>query len=766
MVGTLLAVNAVTSLGGRLAEEGQRFAISLLALTADAALTVVFALMLSGTRQDLAWFLLFIPVLEAGMRFGLIGALVSWFALLGVSLLGDQLTSLDTGLFDNLPAIAQRMGVVLLVSIPGIHLAQKLIVDIKAERAVTEEARQRSHLLETVAQSSQRVGRLDAGMVEEVLNSALLLGLDIVDVCVRAGEGQWRVEATRQVTQGVHLPDPNGPIACVGSGTDDGVSHFIAGRSPSVDIHLARVRLGAIVSSALGSEPSSTVVLRGGVSPGRPLTQTLVDCFELLAGNATIALQNKRLVGELRAMQAKLHHQAFHDPLTELSNRTRFVDEVERKLRMHQVSGASCAVAFIDLDRFKPVNDTLGHDVGNELLIAVSRRLERAVGPEDVVARFGGDEFVILVDTVDFEDSDGRLAAIGDRVCEAISAPFSVAGNEVVISCSVGVAVSEADRSDAAELIRRADLAMYRAKNRGKAQWVRYRADLDEEIVDKMQLEADLRRAIQNMEIGVHYQGILDLADGRLVAAESLLRWNHPTRGPQSPGVVIPIAEDSGLIQELGEYILTAAFDQARIWQKALGDAAPAMSVNVSPRQLFHPQFFDLLDETIANTGVNPDGIILEITENIVGQAGDVEELLACVKQRGVRLALDDFGEGQTSLRYLRSFPLDLLKIDKLFVQRSDLDAADRSILRSIIQMAHDLGLVVIAEGVENRAQLRLLQELGCDLVQGYLLHRPSDPRELSTRLGISEQDQHQLEMAAFIEAEASLAALQQALPD
>ncbi len=179
-------------------------------------------------------------------------------------------------------------------------------------------------------------------MGEEVLTSALLLGLDVVDVCVRAGDGSWQVKATRQVTRGVQLPDPNGPIGCVGPGRDGGIRHFISGRSPSVDDHLARVRLGAIISSALGAETTSTVVLRGGVTPRRPLTATLVDCFELLAGNATIALQNKRLVGELRAMQAKLHHQAYHDPLTELSNRTRFVDEVERKLRVHEASGTSC----------------------------------------------------------------------------------------------------------------------------------------------------------------------------------------------------------------------------------------------------------------------------------------------------------------------------------------------------------------------------------------------------------------------------------------
>lgn len=765
VVGTLMAVNAVTILNTRSEDKGQNLLVSIMVLIADAGLTILFAMMLSGTRQDLAWFLLFIPVLEAGMRFGLLGSMVSWIVLLGASLAAEQVTQIDAGLFDSLPAITQRMGVVLLVTIPGVHLAQNLIFDIKRERAITEEARQRSELLETVAQSSQRVGRLDAGMVEEVLSSALLLGLDVADVCVRSSDGRWRVEAVQQVSQNVNLPDPNGPIGCVRTAAGRHAITLVAGDDTGTEHLLRRVGLRSMVGCPLGGEGTSTVVLRGGIGPGRELTQTLSDCFELLAGNATIALQNKRLIGELRAMQARLHHQAFHDPLTGLSNRMRFVDELERRLRLHGAAGTSCAVAFIDLDRFKPVNDSLGHEVGNELLIAVGRRLEAAVEMQDIVARIGGDEFVILVDNVDPADADGSLAALGDRVCEAISTPFSLAESEVVISCSVGVAVSDSVGTEAGELVRRADLAMYRAKARGKAQWVKYRADLDEEAVNRIELENDLRRALHNLEVGVHYQAILDLADGRIVAAESLLRWTHPTRGPQSPEVVIPIAEDSGLILELGQHILTTAFDQAAAWQRGLGSGAPLMAVNVSPRQLFHPQFLDLLDTTIDRTGVDPTGIILEITENIVGHNEDVEEILAEVKKRQVHLALDDFGEGQTSLRYLRRFPLDLLKIDKGFVQRGDLSHADKAILRSIIQMAHDLGLKVIAEGIENKAQLEFLRDLQCDFVQGYLLHRPSDQSELSNRLGLSTTQQQNHQLAAVSDAEESLATLQALMP-
>jgi diguanylate cyclase (GGDEF)-like protein len=756
----LVGVNAVTRVGGRTTGRMPLIA-SLGALVADASMTVVFALALAGTHQDLAWFLLLIPVLEAGMLFGLAGSLVAWFGLLIASLGLDELADPGEGIIDRAPVVTQRLGVVLLVAIPGIHLAQRLVSDIRNERRVTSDARHRSHLLETVAQSSQRIGRLDAGMVDEVLHSALLLGLDIVDVCVRGADGRWRVESTREVDAGVQLPDPGGPIGCVRVAATEGTTFLVTTTTQGAGPLLHHGGLGSLVACSLGATGSSTVVLRGATRTGRELTPTMVDCFELLAGNATIALQNKRLVGELRAMQSRLHHQAFHDPLTGLGNRMRLLDELERRLRVHHAAGTLCAVMFIDLDRFKPVNDSLGHDVGNELLVNVGR-LEAAVGPSDLVARIGGDEFVILVDTVDPEDESGELAALGDRVCEAISSPFTVSGNEVVISCSVGVAVSDTDGAGAAELLRRADLAMYRAKNRGKAHWVRYRADLDEEVVDRVQLENDLRRALQQDEVGIHYQAIFDLANGQVVAAESLLRWHHPTRGPQSPEVVIPIAEDSGLILELGKRILTASFDQAAAWQRALGADAPAVAVNVSPRQLFHPQFFDLLDSSLARTGVRPDGIILEITENIVGHGEDVEPLLAEVRERGVRLALDDFGQGQTSLRYLRSFPLDLLKIDKGFVQRGDLDHADRAILRSIIQMAHDLDILVIAEGIENRAQLELLLDLGCDFVQGYLLQRPAEAGELDTRLGLDRMPEHRT--AELDDAEASLAALQAAL--
>jgi diguanylate cyclase (GGDEF)-like protein len=731
----LLATNALTLTGARLSSERQRYGLSLAVLIADAGLTALFALVMSGTGGDLAWFLLSIPVLEAGMRFGLLGSLITWLTLVVIDLGSNWMFKPNSLFLENLEVVAARMGMVMVVAIPGIHLAQRLMMDIRIEKVITNEAKQRSHLLETVAQSSQRVGRLDAGMVEEVLKSAILLGLDIADICVKSNDGNWRVETSRCTQHGIDLPDPNSQHGPKLEPAAKSAMVTRVGDDSMTDSYLRRSGLSSLVVCALGSDGITSVILRGGRGLGRPMIRTISDCVELLAGNATIALQNKRLVGELRAMQARLHHQAYHDPLTGLANRTRFIDELEKQLSTCRDNGEHAAVAFVDLDRFKPVNDSLGHDVGNELLIAVGRRLQGVVRGTDMVARFGGDEFVILITDIDLNDADRRLNSVGTAVCEAIAKPFTVSGHEAVISCSVGIAMTDGAGADAGDLVRRADLAMYRAKKEGKARWAQYQADLDEEVVNRIRLESDLRRAIHDLELDVAYQAILSLRNGATVAAEALLRWTHPEFGPQSPEHIVSIAEDSGLILELGELVMTAACNQAARWQRTLNNP-PAVSINVSPRQLFHPQFLDMFDNVLAKTKANPSGIILEITENFVGHGSDFGEVLNDVKARNVQLALDDFGQGQTALRHLRTLPLDLLKIDKSFVQQGDKNSEDQAILRAIIQMAHDLGMLVVADGIETRSQLELLNKLGCDLVQGYLLHPPSSSPQIETRFG------------------------------
>ena len=729
--GTLMLVNAMSLVAGRTSSPRVQAATGTFALVADTAAVLLIVGVLRIFDDSLSWFLLIVPILEAAIRFQVKAAIGTWFVLVAASVGLNRLTDNGFDLLSGNPTY-ERLAVVLVVAIPIIFLSQKLMLEITLERVATGEATRRSRLLETVAQSSQRVSRLDAGMVDEVLDSAMSLGFDVVDVCVQTVAGTWRIEASRHADTVSRLPHPDSADSgLIGVDATGATRTITLGDADQTTPGLEG--LGTMMICPLGAEGEATVALRCGTRVNASISSTMAECLELLAGNATIALHNKRLVGELRSMQERLRHQAFHDALTGLSNRIHFNTKLDQTLADCRAEDRKCAVMFLDLDRFKPVNDSLGHDVGNELLISVARRLKSAVRDTDLVARMGGDEFVVLLDPVFDSKDDVELVEIADRVCQTISDPFICSNNEVVISCSVGIAISEADVDTGAELVRRADLAMYRAKGLGKARWERYEHDLDEEGVSRIRLETDMRRAIVDRQIGIEYQGIVSIRSGQMIGAESLLRWNHPVRGPISPAILIPIAEDSGLIVDLGQYILEKACSQAADWQMMFPEQPPMITVNVSPFQLFHPRFFETLDDVLDETGVDPGGLIVEITENIVGVGADSETALHKLKDRGLRLALDDFGQGQTSLLFLRRFPIDVLKIDKTFVQQGDKDPADRAILDSVIGLAHDLGLVVIAEGVETRSQLELLDELGCDLAQGFLLSRPA-PADQATK--------------------------------
>ncbi|MCP3938076.1 MAG: bifunctional diguanylate cyclase/phosphodiesterase [Actinomycetia bacterium] len=739
LCGSLALANALSIVAARVQLGRIRLVASLFGLLAD---TIIVLLVVGGfgiLDPDLAWFILIIPVLEAGMRFEIRASFYTWaFELLGYVAVTKWAGSAES-LFDEFDETLQRVGVVLLVAIPVVYLAQKLLLDIRLERRATGEATRRSRLLETVAQASQRVSRLDAGMVDELLDSVASLGFEAADVCVLGVGGQWRVEASRSNVAGIGLPDPEqaeGGLQKLAEHDRTVILHATQGAA--IESALRRHGLSTVLVRALGAHGDATVALRCGKRLGTRVTSTQVECVELLGGNATIALHNKRLVGELRAMQHRLQSQAYHDALTGLSNRMCFNEELEATFDDRQGQAAECAVMFIDLDRFKPVNDSLGHDVGNELLVNVARRLSSAVRDQDLVARMGGDEFVVLLREIYPSTDEGELTDVADRICETISEPFVVADNEVVISCSVGVAISGDDVKSSGELVRRADLAMYRAKGLGKARWELYQPEVDEEGVSRIRIERDLRHAVTNNQVEVAFQGIVSVRSGQFIGAETLLRWQHPVQGLIPPDTLVPIAEDSGLILELGRRVLERACLQAVDWKRRFPDQSPMVAVNVSPVQLFHPRFFDTLDSVLERTGVSPSNLIAEITENIVSAGNDSEKKLQMIRDRGMRLALDDFGKGQTSLMYLSSFPIDILKIDKTFVRNGDSNPKDRAILKSIIDLAHTLGLVVIAEGVETKSQLRLLRDLDCDLVQGYLLHRPNTGPEITQRVASS----------------------------
>ena len=430
-------------------------------------------------------------------------------------------------------------------------------------------------------------------------------------------------------------------------------------------------------------------------------------------------------ISRQKEVEEQLLHQAFHDALTDLPNRSLFMDRLTHALRrLNRKPDATLGLLFLDIDRFKVVNDSLGHSLGDELLRAVARRLERSVRPGDTVARLGGDEFTILVE--DIESVEGAIR-VADRIQIALSEPFELLDHRVYASASIGIAMRTPGYQEPEELLRDADLAMYRAKSRGRNRHEIFTPQMHSRAVKLMELESALRQALDRNEFRLHYQPIVDLSDGRLEGFEALIRWEHPDRGLVSPADFLPIAEESGLIVPIGEWVLREACRQAHEWS-LLSDAASKlhMSVNLSGRQLMSPTIIDDIRTTLRDSGVDPALLTLEITENVVmEQAAEATVLLRRLKDLGVRLHMDDFGTGYSSLSYLRRFPLDTLKIDRSFVNDMAASPDDAAIVRAIITLAHTLKLDVIAEGIEQEDQIGPLRALGCRLGQGYHFSRP-----------------------------------------
>ena len=436
-----------------------------------------------------------------------------------------------------------------------------------------------------------------------------------------------------------------------------------------------------------------------------------------------------RDVTEHRRLQNELTHQAFHDPLTGLANQALFRDRVDHAATRLQRHGGQIAVLFVDLDDFKTVNDSLGHSAGDTLLRIVSDRLASCLRAGDTAARLGGDEFAVLMDAC----SDPNDAIdVAERIITALQEPVALDAIQVSATASIGIAYGSAG-AGADEMLRNADLAMYTAKAGGKNCCRVFAEEMHLAAVERLDLEAHLRGAAKRGELMVHYQPIYELQSGRLTAMEALVRWQHPERGPLGPLSFIPFAEEAGLIDEIGQHVLVTACEEAARWIDTVGLAAPSVTVNVSPRQLLDPRFPDRVEHLLGGSGLEPNRLVLEITEGALMRDPTAAAIgLRRLSALGVRLAVDDFGTGYSSLAYLQQFPVDLLKIDGSFV--SDILSRPGSLLvRAIVQIAHTLGLVPVAEGVESAHQAEALTACGCDLAQGFHLGRPLDAASTRT---------------------------------
>lgn len=420
--------------------------------------------------------------------------------------------------------------------------------------------------------------------------------------------------------------------------------------------------------------------------------------------------------------EAELEHQATHDPLTGLPNRNLLQDRLVQAICQAKRSGLLALVAFIDLDNFKVINDSLGHGVGDQLLIAVGQRLKNSLREVDTVARYGGDEFVLLLSELSGVDVMPTL----ERVQECLAEPVLLDGHELRVSASIGVAIYPNDGDDYTTLLSQADAAMYNAKSEGKGQFKFYTPAFNMAAYERLKLEIALRHALEAGELAVHYQPKFD-GRGRLSGYEALCRWESATLGKVAPDRFIPLAEETGLIRQISDFVLSTAC-QTAAELASMGWSGPTMAVNLSARQFADPGMIERIREVLRDTGLSPECLQLELTESML--AADVEQTvqtLRALKALGVRIAIDDFGTGYSSLAYLRRFPIDILKIDRSFVMECDRDSDACAIANAVISLGRSLGLSIVAEGVERLAQRDILHEMGCDEFQGYLFARPMD---------------------------------------
>jgi diguanylate cyclase (GGDEF)-like protein/PAS domain S-box-containing protein len=484
---------------------------------------------------------------------------------------------------------------------------------------------------------------------------------------------------------------------------------------------------------ALREERSRTAAYRARRRDGSIVwLETTFGAVRSPAGEPIEMVCVSRDVSERKSAELELAHRALHDGLTGLPNRTLFLDRLGQALRRSRRRSRGVAVVFLDLDRFKVVNDSLGHKAGDRLLVDVAMRLSSALRPSDTLARFGGDELTLLCEDIE-DDADAR--SIAQRLLDTFAEPFVVQDGEAFLQASVGIALSRDGFEAPEDLIRDADAAMYRAKDRGQGIEL-FDEAMRQDVHDRLALEAALRRGIGRGELRLHCQPLVSLADARIEGFEALVRWEHPERGLVPPGSFIPLAEETGLIVPIGAWVLSEACATLRQMIDETGMSSLQVSVNVSPRQLQQPDFVAQVRAALDDNALEPGCLVVEITESAIMETG-AAAILRALKELGVRLAMDDFGTGYSSLAHLRRFPLDVIKVDRSFVAGLG-DGQGSSIAGAIVSLAHALGLRTVAEGIEDDEQRRAVLALGCDVGQGFLFARPMPADDLTRLLAAS----------------------------
>ncbi|HVM53160.1 MAG TPA: bifunctional diguanylate cyclase/phosphodiesterase [Acidimicrobiales bacterium] len=730
----LLATNEVSK---RLVREGdvrRNERVAALEVVADAALVLFLVALLAFDHVGAEWGLLNIVVLQAALRVGLRGALACWA---GTALVyaGIQVWAEDRyGVLNRWNVVTFRLGMVLTVAVIGGGLARQLQRHLEATRRASDEAEERARLLRIAADAGRSLASLGGGEVlDAVMAASIELGFEAADVCVLdEPNGVWRLERAVNLPAGYVEGDQAADVGLSALVRREGrtivIDDYLGWEGGLEEIRRAGFTTVVGVPVRVGGEVVATLGV--GTRRHRPVSAAELECLELLAAQTSAALDAAGRQSYAQDLHALLEHSASHDRLTGLYNRNQLLERLGVAISPGQDEADSAAVVVCDLDGFKTVNDSLGHQAGDQLLRAVAERLAATAG-DRLVARLGGDEFAVMVERGGIEAA-ARLARM---LLVDLREPVVVEGTSLAVSVSVGAAAAgQTPTTDPASLLRDAGLALERAKQGGRGRYELFDPSLRLQAQRRLANETDLRVAIQDGSLTVAYQPIVDLETGSVVGVEALARWTHPTRGAVAPTEFIPLAEEAGLIDDLGERVLELACTQARAWHQVVGTAF-RLSVNLSAVQLAGERCVGSVAGVLQRTGLDPASLTLEITESAVME--DVPEVLRSVQalaELGVRLAIDDLGRGWSSLAYLTRYPLSELKIDRSFVQGVARRPADRAVIRALVGLAHDLGLRVVAEGIEDGDQLAELTRLGCDAGQGFHLHRPA-PASMITEI-------------------------------
>jgi diguanylate cyclase (GGDEF)-like protein len=703
-------------------------------LTVDAALAVGVVWLFAFDTTSALWALLIIPVLEGAIRARLPGALITW-AGCGLGYIAREIVApsfVDTAEF-HIESVTYRLGIILVVAAATGYLARNLEGRIVDNNAARRESDRRAELLHIVASGGRAMSSLEPN---EVLRA-------VVDSCVKArfeGAGIAIIDheaGTFGFAEYMGLPSE---LASLQRPADEGiVGRVRSSRAPvAVDdsdawegrlTEAKALGYRSVVACPIWERDEIDAVLIVGTRERGTVSPHELEFLELLASHAGAAFSTARHFIERQHLQEKLEHESFFDSLTGLPNRTLFLDRLVHCLERKESMPSPAAVLMVDLDRFKKVNESLGHEVGDEVIRLVSERLQTSRAPGDTIARYGDDDFAVLIED---PESESEVLDHAARIVDELQRPFEVDGRAVYISASVGVSFGQQFSGVRRDLLREADVAMYRAKERGGARCEVYRPVMTALARRRMELEIDLRSAIDDGQLLVHYQPAISVQTGNVVGLEALVRWRHHKRGLVSAADFVPLAEESGLVVPLGHYVLERVTKQMSKWRK---DGFPTfpVAVNVSATEFGQPDFVDRVVRTIEANGIDPAQLLLEVTETVVMRDDRVTgQQMRKLEETGIRLAIDDFGLGYSALSYLKRFKFSVLKIDRSFITDVATRETDQAIVRYVLALAGDLGIPVVAEGVETAEQLDYLRTISCAYVQGFHLCRPLDAADLA----------------------------------